>query len=399
MKTAHYFIGLFLGLTFLISCKTPQKAFEKGNYDESIQLSIKKLRSRTYDQDDIKTLIEAFNYVQERDNNKLKTMLAERNPARWAQIYDLSRAMNDRQEQVRPLLQMNDEKYYGMLDDLTFYNNLTYTISQARDGAAEYAYNKAMEFLNRARRGERLQARTAYEEFQNVSYYLEGYKDTRQRTDEAYYLGINHVFFKIQNDSRTFLPADFEAGLRSIFVRDINSKWVKFHTSKDDSLRYEYDILTRLTAIEISPELIDRSQRVEERDIEDGFDYEYDASGKIKKDTLGNEIKVKRYSKVRATVFEVAQRKEAKVIGYVEYYDNRTGEKVLSKPFESNSIFNNIVVTFDGDKRALSDATVRRLGGKSMPFPSDADMLIRTTENVKDRVKRLVRDNIALLEK
>jgi hypothetical protein len=138
---------------------------------------------------------------------------------------------------------------------------------------------------------------------------------------------------------------------------------------------------------------------VEERDIEDGFDYEYDASGKIKKDTLGNEIKVKRYSKVRATVFEVAQRKEAKVIGYVEYYDNRTGEKVLSKPFESNSIFNNIVVTFDGDKRALSDATVRRLGGKSMPFPSDADMLIRTTENVKDRVKRLVRDNIALLEK
>jgi hypothetical protein len=187
--------------------------------------------------------------------------------------------------------------------------------------------------------------------------------------------------------------------LQGVFVRDINSRWVKFHTSKDDSLRYEYDILTRFTAIEISPEALDRSQRVEEREIEDGFDYEYDAKGNVKKDTLGNDIKVKRYSKVRATVYEEAQRKEAKVFGYVEYFDNRTGERVLSKPFESNAIFANIVVTYDGDKRALSDATLRRLGGKRMPFPTDADMLIRTTENVKDRVKRLVRENIALLEK
>jgi hypothetical protein len=386
-------------LTLLFSCKTPQKAFEKGDYDESIQLSVKKLRSRTVDQDDIKTLIEAFNYVQERDNNRVKRLISENNPARWAEIYDLARTMNDRQELVRPLLQMNDEKYYGMLDDLTFYNNLTYTLGQARDGAAEYAYNKAMEYLNRARRGERLLARTAYDEFRNVSIYQEGFKDTRQRIDEAYYLGINHVYFKIQNDSRTFLPADFERGLQGVFVRDINSRWVKFHTSKDDSLRYEYDILTRFTAIEISPEALDRSQRVEEREIEDGFDYEYDAKGNVKKDTLGNDIKVKRYSKVRATVYEEAQRKEAKVFGYVEYFDNRTGERVLSKPFESNAIFANIVVTYDGDKRALSDATLRRLGGKRLPFPTDADMLIRTTDNVKDRVKRLVRENIALLEK
>jgi hypothetical protein len=399
MKKVSLSFGLFLLLSFLFSCKTPQKAFEKGNYDESVQLSVKKLRSRTVDQEDIKTLIEAFNYVQERDNTRLKSLLNEHNPARWAEIYDLARAMNDRQELVRPLLQMNDEKYYGMLDDLTFYNNLTYTLGQARDGAAEYAYNKAMEYLNRARRGERLLARTAYDEFRNVSIYQEGYKDTRQRTDEAYYLGINHVFFKMQNESRTFLPLDFEKGLQSVFVRDINSKWVKFHTSKDDSLRYEYDILTRFTAIEISPEALDRSQRIEEREVEDGFDYQYDDKGNVKKDTSGNDIKTKRYSKVRATVYEVAQRKEAKVFGYVEYFDNRTSERVLSKPFESNAVFANIVVTYEGDKRALSDATVRRLGGNPMPFPSDADMLIRTTENVKDRVKRLVRENIALLEK
>ena len=393
------FQALFFTFLFLFACKTPQKSFEKGNYDESIQLSVKKLRSRSVEESDVKTLIEAFNYVNTKDNSRLNLLMGEHNNANWGDIFDLATAMTNRQELVRPLLQMNDEKYFGKLDDLKFYNNLTYTLGQARDGAAAFAYEKAMDYLNRARKGERLMARTAYDEFKNVSVFQDNYKDAKQRMEEAYNMGINHVFFKIVNDSRTFLPADFEKGLQSIFVRDINSRWVKFHTFKDDSLRYEYDIVTRFTEIQISPEAIDRLQRIEERDVADGFDYQKDASGNVQKDTSGNDMKTTRYVKVRANVYEATQRKEAKVFGFVEYYDNRTNEKVLSKALESNALFTNIAVTFDGDKRALSDATARRLGGKPQPFPSDADMLLRTTENVKSRTKTLVRDNVGILER
>ena len=393
------FQTLFFALLFLFACKTPQKSFEKGNYDESIQLSVKKLRSRSVEESDVKTLIEAFNYVNTRDNSRLNLLVGEHNNANWGDIFDLATAMTNRQELVRPLLQMNEEKYFNKLDELKFYNNLTYTLGQARDGAAAFAYEKAMDYLNRARKGERLMARTAYDEFKNVSVFQDNYKDAKQRMEEAYNMGINHVFFKIVNDSRTFLPADFERGLQSIFVRDINSRWVKFHTFKDDSLRYEYDIVTRFTEIQISPEAIDRLQRIEERDVADGFDYQKDASGNVLKDTSGNDMKTTRYVKVRANVYEATQRKEAKVFGFVEYYDNRTNEKVLSKALESNAIFTNIAVTFDGDKRALSDATARRLGGKPQPFPSDADMLLRTTENVKSRTKTLVRDNVGILER
>jgi hypothetical protein len=227
----------------------------------------------------------------------------------------------------------------------------------------------------------------------SVNAYFADYKNVQALSKEAYVLGINHVYVTVENDSRTILPADFENTLQSIFVRDLNSQWVKYHTHKDENLRYEYSVVAKLARIEVSPELFDRSHHVEEAQVEDGFDYVLDTKGNVKKDTLGNDVKIKRFKTVRATVFEVRQHKEAKVFGYLEYFDNRTRERVLSRPLESNAIFNHYAVRYEGDRRALCDKTCRLLGNSPIPFPSDADMLMTAAENLKGRAKNIVKDN------
>jgi hypothetical protein len=382
-----------LAILFFNACKSPQKLYERGDYDGAVTLAVEKLHARKVKEKDVQTLVEAFNYINQRDAEKLSRLQAERTPDNWTAIYDLAKRISYRQELVKPLVKLSDEKYYSKLADLHFEHGVNFILSEARDGAAAYLYNKGTENLNRARNGERLAAREAYNDFNSVNAYFANYKDVQQLSKEAYAMGINHVYVTVENDSRTILPADFERTLQSIFVRDLNSQWVKYHTFKDDNLRYEYSVVAKIARIEVSPELFDRNHHVEEARVEDGFDYVLDAKGNVAKDTLGNDLKIKRFKTVRADVFEVRQHKEAKVFGYLEYYDNRTKERVLSQPLESNAIFNHYAVRFEGDRRALCEKTCHLLGNSPVPFPTDAEILMTAAENLKGRAKSIVRNN------
>lgn len=399
MKKTRIFSAYLLLMLFVASCKSPQKLYEKGDYDGSIKLAIDRLRKQKVDEDDVKTLVEAFNYINSRESDKLTRLRAEqRTDEKWREIYDLANKIRARQDLVKPLTTFDEQKYYGYLADLKF-ANVDYAILESRDGAAEAFYKKGVENLELARKGERMRARDAFDDFTSVSNYYTTYKDASTLKEEAYKMGVNHVFFTVVNDSRSYLPPDFDRGLKSLFVRDLNSLWVKYHTSKDENLRYEYDIVTKIVRIEVSPEQNDRSQHVEEAEVEDGYETAYDDKGKAKRDTAGVEIKVKKYKKVRADVFEARQIKEARVFGYLEYFDNRTNEKVLSKPIESTALFTNSAVRFEGDKRALSKETARRLGGRPKSFPADEELLMLASENMKERAKDIISQNVNIVAK
>ena len=245
--------------------------------------------------------------------------------------------------------------------------------------------------LDLSKNGNRRLAREAHEDFKGIKKYDDNYRDVVQLSEQAYILGINHIYVKVENDSRVALPSAFERELESIFVRDMNSKWTKYHTFQDDKLRYEYTIVARMTDIDVSPEGERRDHYIEEKQIEDGFDYVLDGKGNVKKDSLDNDLKTKRW--IKADVFTIHQKKDARVFGYLEYYDNRTKEKVLSRPLTSNVHFENFMTNFEGDRRALTEETCRRLGGRRMPFPQDGDMLLTAAENMKADTKRLIQDN------
>ena len=399
MKKQSVFTIAFFTLYLVVfsACKSPQKSFENGNYDQAVDLAVERLRKTNVKERDVTTLIQAFNYINKKETDKMGRMRLDNNPEQWDDIFNLATSINRRQEAVRPLLAMNDEKYYGLLENLRFTEGVGATIAEARDGAATYLYNRALGKLDLAKSGDRRTARAAYDDFNTISRYYSSYKDVKQLSNEAYALGINHVYVKVENDSRAYLPADLERELESIFVRDINEKWVKYHTFKDENLRYDYTIVARMTNIDVSPNRERRDHHIEEAQVEDGFDYVLDRNGNVKKDSLGNDIKTKKFRWVRADVFEIYQTKEARVSGYVEYFDNRTNERVLSRPIESNALFNNVFINFQGDRRALRNETACRLDGRPTPFPSDDALLKTVVDNMKQQAKSLIKNNDAIV--
>jgi hypothetical protein len=395
MKKATVLTATLLGIIalFIASCASPQKSFERGNYEEAVDLAVKRLRSDKVKEKDVATLVEAFNYINQRETERMGRLRLDNNADNWAEIYDLATRIQRRQDLIQPFLPLDEQKYYGLLSNCRFTEGVNATVAEAREGAAANLYSHAVANLDLSKNGNRRFAREAYNDLKGISKYFNNYRDVATLTEQAYILGINHIYVKVENDSRVALPSSFERELESIFVRDMNSKWTKYHTYQDGNLTYEYTIVARMTDIDVSPEGERRDHHIEEKQIEDGFDYVMDGRGNVKKDSLGNDLKTKRFRWIKADVLTIHQKKDARVFGYLEYYDNRTKEKVLSRPMESNVHFEHHTVNFDGDRRALTEETCRRLGGRPMPFPTDSDMLLTAAERMKNDTKRLIQDN------
>ncbi|MEL6945502.1 MAG: hypothetical protein AAFO82_22845, partial [Bacteroidota bacterium] len=124
------------------------------------------------------------------------------------------------------------------------------------------------------------------------------------------------------------------------------------------------------------------------------FDIDFgliDENGNVAKDTLGNDIKQARNIIVSALVLESYQRKFASIEARLELRERRTRNLISSDRLQADAMFEHYASTFQGDKRALSELTCRRIGNRPIPFPSDASLVYEVGEELKPIFKEKIR--------
>ena len=57
---------------------------------------------------------------------------------------------------------------------------------------------------------------------------------------------------------------------------------------------------------------------VVKKDVEDGFTYQLDKKGNVMKDSLGNDIKTKKYKTLQCALIETIQSKACRIDGDIE---------------------------------------------------------------------------------
>jgi hypothetical protein len=149
--------------------------------------------------------------------------------------------------------------------------------------------------------------------------------------------------------------------------------------------------------INISPEQLREREYPEERTIEDGWQYVLDSKGNVKKDTLGNDIRVKKYSTVRCVIKETSQIKQGQLTGNFEIKEAKINRQLQQIPFNENLVFTNIFAVSTGDPRAMSDESRRKIGGRPMPFPTNLQMVMDVSTILKTKLIEAVRANTSLL--
>lgn len=387
MKNLLYTLSVFI---LLASCKNIEKMVEKGQYDEAIVYATSKLAGQKNKKTaHVKALEKAFAKITAHDMEQLEFYDAKNNPANWDRVYNIARKIETRQNRIKPFLPLLSKDGYEANFKFVKTQNIK---TAALDGSAQFNYELANELLNKAHLHQnKSYARQAYETFASIDNYRKNYRDTYTLMDEAYAFGVIHINVILDKYANLYAPIELAHELNTFNVYQLNSKWKKFYYKNENRDSFDFTAVLEVTEIDVSPERETIAHHQDSKRVKDGWKYAKTKNGKIKKDSLGNKIKIDVFKNVKANVTEITREKAGFVSGRFKFIDNTNGQILKDVPLASESIFNDYALQFNGDKRALCDHDLNRLKPNPLPFPFDTDLIISSTKILKERFKDEVR--------
>ena len=367
-------IFILVVVLLVSSCSSSTKLLEKGDYDAAIDKSIKKLMKSPDNQNEVAVLKKAWTLANDNNLDAIEKLKLTNRSDIWGDVYLNYLALDNRQEKVRRLPDI-------VLQQIGFTKeNYAGEQMAALKTAVAYNYENACALLET---GNKSDAREAYNEFLFIQENMPNYKDVVVKMEQAVNFGTNYVLLQIENQSDAVLPKNYEAQIRKMSLSDLNQLWVQFDNFARQDFTYDFYVDILLKEINVTPELVQQEKVVETIEVEDGWDYLLDGNGNVTKDSLGNDIKVTRYTTLKAYVTKTHMNKKAQVKGTLDYYDNRTGQLIKTFPITTEFVFDYSYATFEGDEKALTNSTRDLLQNNPILFPTDPEIVFDTSDELK----------------
>jgi hypothetical protein len=381
---------LFIFFSFIIlsGCGSSKKQFQKGNYDAAIEKAVKQLRKDPGDAGQIDILSRSFKIANDQDNERVRFLKMEGRPDSWDEIYLVYKALNDRQSLVRTITPLILD---GRSVDFPYVDYLPEMVGAKRK-AADFYYVHGIELM---KSGLKDSYRQAYSEFVRAKKYIGDYEGIDNKIQESRYLGTSRVLISLRNSSILRFPREFENDLLALDLTTLNSQWVEYYTQDLNSkIHFDYNIIVNVRNVAIGSDQTIQRDSVIKRDIEDGFSYSLDKKGNVMKDSIGNDIKLKKYKTLQCALVETIQLKTCRIDGDIEVIRMIPEEKSVKKdPIGAQSNFEHISSRALGDIQALNPKQLERTKSNPIPFPSDIDMVIRCSENLKMAIRDAMQNN------
>jgi hypothetical protein len=356
---------IFILTIVLSGCGSSKKQLEKGNYDAAIQKAVKDLRKDPKDVKQIDILSQAYKIANEQDNERVRMLKMEAKSDSWDEIYQVYMALTNRQSLVRTVtpLSMN-----GRTVDFPYVDYMPEMVNAKRK-AADYYFAHGNELM---KSNLKESYRQAFAEFLRAKEYVGDYAGIDNKIQEAKFQGISKVFVSLQNNSRIKFPKEFEDGLLALDFAKLNSDWVEYYSQNlNDNTQYDYFVNVNIKNVAVSPDQSLQRDSVIKRDIEDGFSYVLDKKGNVMRDSLGNDIRQKKYKTVQCALVETMQSKECRIEGEVEVVQMNPNKILTKDPIGAKSNFENISSRALGDIQALNEKQLERTKTSIIPFPTD----------------------------
>jgi hypothetical protein len=378
---------IFILSIVLSGCGSSKKQLQKGNYDAAIQKAVKQLRKDPSDVKQIDILTQAYKVANDQDNERVRFLKMEGKPNGWDEIYLVYKALNDRQSLVRTVTPLNPN---GRSVDFQYIDYVPEMVTAKRK-AADFYYAHGIELM---KSNIKESYRQAFAEFLRAKNYVGDYEGIDNKIQDAKIKGMSRVLVSIQNSSILKFPREFEEDLLALDLPRLNTEWVEYHTQNlNDNTQYDYYINVNIKNIAVSPDQSLQRDSVIKRDIEDGFSYVLDKKGNVMRDSLGNDIRQKKYKTVQCALVETIQTKACRIDGDVEVVQMNPNKILKKDPIGAQSNFENISSRALGDIQALNAKQLERTKTSVVPFPTDLDMIMRCSESMKMAIRGAVQND------
>lgn len=379
-----YLYLCIISLVSISACTSAKKSFERQDYDAAIYTVTDKIsKSKKVKDEEIQLLEEAYYRALDRDKNKIQQLKLSNRAELWVDIFNVYSNMMQRQDavlKISPVYYSNGKVFHISALDFSAPRE------EAREKAADYHYKEASYLLSTNLRSD---ARKAYNHLDCIFYYYREYKDARNLLAMAKDRGTAHVLLTVDKNPQLFLPQDFEYELFNYNYGSALNEWVALYTSSSDRKNFDFAVRLVLTESYISPGSIKETFYNEEKEVEDGWQYVYDHRGNVMKDSSGNDIKVPKYTKLTAKVTEVQMHRSAAIRGSVDFYDFTRRRNIKQEAAQGEAVFNHYYATYTGNRNALSSESLKKIQNQPAPFPSDSDMILLATNELKKQFRNI----------
>ncbi len=383
MNRTKIYCTLLLSV-ILFSCQSIKKSFESKNYDSVIEQFLK---LKNFDDQELSMFEKSYNDALDNDKEKIINLKNINNGDRWEEIFDLYTRINIRQNKVLRLLPLHYTN--GDQANIEIFN-FNAALEESRQNAAQNYYDQGLKLLNS---GLKSSIRQSVDYFTASKKFYINYKDVNELIEEALKKGKNYVLLVVEKNPILLVPSAFEQSILDNIKLTQKDNWVNIDYRQNQAVSYDFIVKLNLYNIVVSPDALKEIYTNEEKTIEDGWQYVIDDKGNVQKDSLGNDIKRPKYSKITCQVKETRMNKTAQIFGDATIYDAQTKDYIKNKKCTGNSTFNYSYFQINGNRNALSNATLRQLNNTPRNFPSTFDMVELSKSELISCYQDFVRNN------
>jgi len=363
------FWWLIAPILFILSCKSGEKLYNKGRYDEAVMSFVKKLQKKPTSTVSLQLLPDAYAQAKRLHEDKVTGYLGSNDPLKWEYIRNeynsMQRLYNAIQASPAALAIVKPKDYRN-------------AITGAQENAAQVRYDRGVSLLDE---GSKQAARQAFDEFQAALSLVPNYRNSKQLMDEAYEAGLVNVVIRqieVRSPYYQFSADQFRNELiRNLQSRNI-SRFVVFTDERiaaTNKIHADQYLEMRFYDFVVGQTYVDRSEREVSKEV----------VVSTQKDSTGKET-VKRLGTVKAKVFVNKATVVSKGLLDYQLIDVATNGVVRTDRLPGSFTWENQWGYFQGDERALSDQDKALMGGKELAPPPPQELFMQFTRPIYDQL-------------
>jgi hypothetical protein len=353
-----------------LACSSGKKAYERGDYDESVMLSIKRLRQNPEHAKSIQALQSAYPLAIEYWETRVNNEIASDNAYKWKIAIESYNRINEMYEQIRLCP--------GCLKIIKNPKNYYREIGPLKEKAAEESYNAGIKALAK---GSRNDAKQAYYNFQDAQTYVASYKDVDSYLKNALEAATLRVVVEQ-------IPVTPRYNLSGGFFQDKVEEFLHTYYQPQRFIRF----FTPQEANALSLHDVDQIIKIQFDDFTVGNTLLKEKEEVLTRDSVRvGEVKVNGknvpvYSTVKAKL--TTYRKEVLSAGLLSMVviDAQTNGILIHKKFEGQYIWVNTWARFNGDDRALTKEQLNASNQKELMPPPAQELFLQFTRPIYDQL-------------
>jgi len=372
-------IFILLATVFFFSCKTASKMYQKGNYDEAVELAAKKLQKKPGDPELIQILQNAYSYAVQDHEKRIQNYLAGNSELKYEWVY-------------------NEYVSLQRLYDAIYHSPGVYEAVQPADyssAVTTYAEMAGDMYIEKGMRsmelGDKTAYRDAYYHFNKALFYKPGNSELIGLKQEAYDYAVTNVVLLPLDDGMNSVRFstyngygmnNFENSLLRSLQYNTGNIFVRFYSSleaRSKNIIPDQVIDFRMNTINLGRIRDNHSSREVSREVV------------IKETVYKKDSVVKEYGKVRARIITTNRNLYADGTMMVTIR-NGDGRWLWSDNVKGSYTWSTSFATYTGDERALSEQDRQLVKTRPHHPPSDDEIAGFITKDIQNNLYTVLRN-------